>query len=537
VSLLGCGTWRGTRDDEVALRDEHGALTWGELDALVNRSTNSLLRRDTGRHRRAAVFAENSITTVIAYLTGILAGCSGVPINHHLRAEECAYILRDSDAAILFVGPENLEIGLEAAALAGGLTVIAWGVDGPGEFERWDDFVSDGSEEEPPDDVPPRPYLHYTSGTTGFPKGTETPPGVYPGSEAPTIRAHVEALVANARRDEGPWLTLGPLYHSGQIAGVKHSLLGGRPLIVRRRFEPESVLATIERYRVGGTLMVPTHFVRLLALPEEVRNRYDLSSMKRLSHVGAPCPPEIKRRIMDWWGPVVYEGYGATEQGVVSSITPDEWLAHPGSVGKVRDGLELHVIGDDGEELGPNQVGRLYFRDLSGFDVKFHNDTETTESVHLRPGVFTIGEVGYVDDDGYLYLTDRFSDLVISGGVNIYPAEAEQVMMELDGVADVACIGVPDEDLGEVLRALVVPADPDSPPSPDELIAQTQARLTKYKCPRTVELVADLGRTPLGKLNKPDLRKRYENGEVELLSATPATAAAGTAAVSATDRH
>jgi acyl-CoA synthetase (AMP-forming)/AMP-acid ligase II len=174
----------------------------------------------------------------------------------------------------------------------------------------------------------------------------------------------------------------------------------------------------------------------------------------------------------------------------------------------------LHVVDDEGNELGPNQVGRLYFRDLSGFDVEFHNDDEKTESVHLRPGVWTIGEVGYIDGEGYLYLTDRFSDMVISGGVNIYPAEAEQVIMDLPGVADVACIGVPDDDLGEVLRALVVPIDPDDPPSADELIAKTQEQLTKYKCPRSVEFVADLGRNPVGKLNKRELRARYQRGEV-----------------------
>jgi acyl-CoA synthetase (AMP-forming)/AMP-acid ligase II len=172
------------------------------------------------------------------------------------------------------------------------------------------------------------------------------------------------------------------------------------------------------------------------------------------------------------------------------------------------------VIGENDEELGPNEVGRLYFRDLSGFDVRFHNDDEKTASVHLRPGVFTIGEVGYVDEEGYLFLTDRFSDQVISGGVNIFPAEAELAMSGIPGVLDVACIGVPDADLGEVLKALVVPADPASPPRADELLALTQERLTKFKCPRSVEFVADLGRNPLGKLNKMELRDRYLRGEV-----------------------
>jgi long-chain acyl-CoA synthetase len=518
MSLVAVGTWRGTRDDEVALRDDSGAaLTWRELDALLNRAVNALLARDLGPDRRVAVFAENSATTIVAYLTEILAGCSGVPINYHLRAEECAYILKDSGAALMFVGPETVDAGVEAAAQAGGIPVVAWGVEGRDDVESWEDFVASGSDAEPPEDLKPLPYLHYTSGTTGFPKGTETPPNLYPGGELPTMREHMEALVEATPREDGAWLTMAPLYHSGQVSSVKRALAGGRSLVLYKRFDAETILGVIEQHRIGGVLMVPTHFVRLLALPQDVRDKYDVSSMRQLSHVGAPCPVDVKYQMMDWFGPVVYEGYGATEQGVVSSITPQEWLDHPGSVGKVREGLELHVIGEEGEELGPNQVGRLYFRDLSGFDVKFHNDDDKTASVHLRDDIWTIGEVGYVDDEGYLYLTDRFSDMVISGGVNIYPAEAEQVMMELEGVGDVACIGIADADLGEVLKGLVVPSDFDNPPDPQDLIAQTQERLSKYKCPRTVEFVTDLGRNPLGKLNKQQLRDRYERGDVELV--------------------
>ena len=515
MSLIGIKN-RRLAPEEIALRDETSEISWAQLDSLLNRSVNALLAMELGPDRRVAVYAENSLNTVVAYLTEILAGCSGVPINYHLRADECAYILKDSDAAVLFAGPENLESGLEAAALAGGVTVVAWGVERREGVITWEDFVGAGSDSEPPADLPPRPYLHYTSGTTGFPKGTETPPGLYPGDRAPTLREHIEALEAMPR-DSGPQLTVAPLYHSGQLASVKRAVAAGRPLVVIRRFDPEAVLATIERYGVGTVLMVPTHFSRLLALPEDVRARYDVSSIQRLAHVGAPCPTDVKYQMMDWFGPVVHEAYGATEQGTVSIISPEEWLAHPGSVGRVREGLELLVIGEDDEELGPNQVGRLYFRDLSGFDVKFHKDDEKTASVHLRPGVFTIGEVGYVDDDGYLFLTDRFSDQVISGGVNVFPAEAEQAMNTLPGVLDVACIGVPDPDLGEVLKALVIPTDFDSPPSAEELLAATQERLTKFKCPRSVEFVADLGRNPLGKVNKIDLRDRYLRGEVPLV--------------------
>jgi long-chain acyl-CoA synthetase len=521
MSLVGIGTWKGTRDSDVAVRDEYGsALTWAELDALLNRSVNALLGRDLGADRRIAVFAENSLNTVVAYLTEILAGCSGAPINYHLRAEECAYILRDSGASLMFVGPENVDVGLEAAQLAGGIPVVAWGADERSDVEHWKDFVAAGSDAEPPEDLRPQPYLHYTSGTTGFPKGTQTPPNLYPGGEAATLREHVEALVAATPHDQGPQLSIAPLYHSGQVFAIKISVLAGRDYVVLNRFDPEKTLRAIDDYKIGRVGMVPTHFVRLLSLPEEVRSRYDLSSLHDVTHTAAPCPVDVKRRMIEWFGPIINEGYGATEQGSVSRISSEEWLAHPGSVGKVRDGLELHVVDEDGNELGPNEVGRLYFRDMSGFDVSFHNDDEKTESVHLLPGVWTIGEVGYIDDEGYLFLTDRFSDMIISGGVNIFPAEAEQVIQELPGVADVACIGVPNDDLGEVLHALVVPADPDNPPGADELIAKTQERLSKFKCPRSVEFVVDLGRMPTGKLNKTDLKMRYERGEVPTLVAS-----------------
>jgi acyl-CoA synthetase (AMP-forming)/AMP-acid ligase II len=292
-------------------------------------------------------------------------------------------------------------------------------------------------------------------------------------------------------------------------------------MVVLNRFDAEKTLAAIERYRVAGVLMVPTHFVRLLKLPQEVRARYDVSSLKQLFHVGAPCPVDVKYQIIEWFGPIVYESYGATEQGTISSITSEEWLAHPGSVGKVREGLELFVISENGEELGTNQVGQLYVRDTSGFDVRFHNDDEKTESVHLRPGVFTIGEMGYLGDDGYLYLTDRFSDQVVTGGANIFPAEAEQVMIGLPGVLDVACVGFPDPDLGEVLKALVIPADMAAPPSPEELLAETRKHLSLFKCPRSVELVTTVLRTPLGKINKRDLRDRFLRGEIPRVELEP----------------
>jgi long-chain acyl-CoA synthetase len=528
MSLLGLGDWRAQRGHEPAvIFEDEPALSWGELDALLNRSVNALVDRDLGPDRRVGVFAHNHPNTIVAYLTGVLAGCSGVPINYQLRAEECAYILRDSGARLLFVGPENIEAGLEAARLAGGLPVIAWGAEGRSDVETWEDFLASASPQEPPDDRRPRRYLFYTSGTTGFPKGTTGPLLSMMGDDQPTSAAQVRAIVDSTPEDLDAWLVMAPLYHGAHLTVIKRVVLVGRTLVLYRRFDAERTLRAIQEFGVTDTVMLPAHFMRLLALPEDVRARYDLSSLRRVVTGAAPCPVEVKHRLLEWFGPVVVENYGATEVGAMATILSDEWLEHPGSVGKVREGLRLFVVDEDGNELGPNEVGRLYFEDLDGaVDLEYYNDEEKTRSGHLRPGVWSLGDVGYIDDEGYLFLTDRVADMVNSGGVKIYPAEAEQVIGDLPSVKDVACIGVPHEDLGDVLRALVVPVDPDNPPSEQELIAQTQARLSKFKCPRSVEFVADLGRMPTGKLNRGDLRRRYERGEVPVLASREAAARA-----------
>ena len=215
------------------------------------------------------------------------------------------------------------------------------------------------------------------------------------------------------------------------------------------RFDAETTLAAIERHRIESAVMVPTHFVRLLALPAAVRNRYDASSMRLVAHTGAKCPDDAKRTMIDWWGPIFVDAYGATEVGTTCSITSEDWLTHPGSVGRPVPPFEALVVDDDNRGVPPNTEGRLYFRDTTGRGVVYHNDPEKSRAAHLEPGVFTLGEIGYIDDDGFVYITDRFSDMVVSGGVNLYPAEAENVLIEHPGVADVACIGVPHREMGE----------------------------------------------------------------------------------------
>lgn len=489
---------------EMALADERGQMSWAELDDTLNRAGNAVLAA-VGTKRRAAVFAENAVETAIAHSACISVGLSSVPTSFHLTAGEVAYILEDSESAVLFVGPETAERGVEAAVKSGVDLVVGWRCPEIPGLVPWDRWLAEASPDAPPADMEPRPFLHYTSGTTGRPKGAETPPSMFPGGA--TMMEYVENL-RTRNFVLGPALLVSPMYHTGPLSSVR-ALGAGVSLVVLGRFDPEQTLEMIERYGIKSTVMVPTHFVRLLALPDKVRGRFDTSSLQMVAHTGAACPVAVKRRMIEWWGPVFIEAYGATESGTTNMITSPEWLEHPGSVGRTLPPFELLVIGDDGSPVSQGEVGTLYFRDATGRGIVYHNDAEKTAAAHLEPGVFTLGEMGYADADGYVYITDRVSDMVVSGGVNIYPAEAELILMDHAAVDDVACIGVPNEEMGEELKALVVPANPADPPAPDALLAFCRERLAHYKCPRTVEFVADLGRNSMGKVNKRVLRAPY----------------------------
>ncbi|MBP1823326.1 AMP-binding protein [Mycobacterium sp. OAE908] len=488
----------------MALADERQTLTWAQLDDVLNRAANALLDMDLGRDKRVAVYAENSAETVIAHLAAITVGVSTVPVNFHLTAAEVAYILRDSGAAALFVGPENAETGVKAATDVGVAAVIGWRCDAEPPLVRWDDWLGDAASTEPPSDMPPKPFLHYTSGTTGRPKATETPPQSFPGGTS--VAEHFDRLVSPAA--DGPALVVSPLYHTGTLGFVR--VLGtGTPLVVLGRFDAERTLWAIDTFGVATTMMVPTHFQRLLKLPTEIRNKYDTSTLQQVAHTGAACPVDVKRRMIEWLGPVLVEAYGATESGTTNAITSQEWLEHPGSVGKTLPPFELLVVDDDGRELGPKEVGQLYFRDTTGRGIVYANDPDKTRAAHLAPGVFTLGEMGYHDEDGYLYITDRVSDMVVSGGVNIYPAETELVLLEHPAVGDVAVIGVPNPEMGEELKALIVPSNLDDPPATEELDRYCRERLAGYKRPRSYDIVDDIGRNSMGKVNKRLLRAPY----------------------------
>lgn len=486
----------------VAVTDGVTEWSWPQLNSVLNRTVNWL----TGGapDGRVAVVAENSTHTALAHLAGTYAGRSVVPVNVALTADEIAYIL--SDAAVeLVLCSARAAAAVRAASPSA--TVVAWGA---GEFEgvqNFDQAIAGYPDTEPSPRIAPARPLYYTSGTTGRPRGVELPEQMFP--TGASIIDHVETFAASRLKPTGRHLVVGPLHHTGPIGGVR-GLVAGNPVVIAGKFDAEQALRLIEIHRIGHSVMVPTHFSRLLALPAAAREAYDVSSVNAIVHTGAPCPIGVKQAMIDWFGPVFVDAYGSTEAGTVTVIDSHEWLAHRGSVGKALPGKELTIRGLDGALCGVGEDGLVCVRSESGEGPSYRNDPEKTAKSYVAEGVFAIGEIGHLDADGYLYLTDRAADLVVSGGVNIYPAEAEAVLRAHPGVRDVAVIGIPHPDMGEQLCALVVPGDPA--PDPDELIDWCRDRLAHYKCPRIVEVVTDDLRNSMGKVNKRHLRDAYLAG-------------------------
>ncbi|MGV0813340.1 AMP-binding protein [Mycolicibacterium boenickei] len=477
----------------VALSDGTTSWTWRQLDERLNRSVNWLLAQQIPEGKRVAVMGANSVHVVLAHLATTYAGLSAVPVNYHLTADEVGYILRDAAVHTVLC---SVDVAATVRAADCDVQVVDWG-DLDAETAQYPDTG-------PPADIAPAKPLYYTSGTTGYPKGVELPDQMFPGGRS--MVEYVQCVVDSPIRTPGRQLVVAPMHHTGPMAGVR-GILAGQPLVILPKFDAEQVLAAIERERVEATMMVPTHFSRLLQLPDGVRNRYDVSSMRSIVHTGAPCPVEVKRAMIEWFGPILVEAYGSTEAGTVTLINSVEWLEHPGSVGRAMPGCELSIRTEDGELLPSGSTGLVCVQSSVGHRPRYHGDPEKTRRSYVADGVFALGEIGYLDDDGYLYLTDRASDMVVSGGVNVYPAESEAVLRRHPTVADVAVIGIPHEDLGEQLCALVVSTDPAVDPA--ELVAWTRERLAHYKCPNLIEIVDFDLRSAMGKLNKRLLRKRY----------------------------
>lgn len=498
-----------TAPERPALKTAAGVeMTYGELYAEVNRVCHGLA--DVAGIQPGDTVASvmgDTATMVALYLAAMQSGIYLVTINHHLSAQDIAYILGDSGAKAVVFSERAGDRVREALEIAGIDPQRAFSEEGTGPGPTWADLVEGQSTERPAD---PRQgsVMQYTSGTTGRPKGVKRP---LTGKHADEGAHIYEWLFREYRMEEAVdnWLVQSPMYHSANITVASGTLhLGGR-LVVMDGWAPELCLQFIERERITGTHMVPTQFKRLLQLPEEVRSKYDVSSLRCVIHGAAPCPVEVKKKMMDWFGPIIIEYYGSTEVGTTLAF-PEDWLRKPGTVGKPSSISELKILDDDGNELPPGEIGTIYMK--QGSDVfEYHNDPEKTKSA--RRGRFvTVGDLGYVDEDGFLFITGRKSELIISGGVNLYPAEIEGAIAEHEYVRDVGVIGKPDEDMGEIPIAFIELTE-DAPAREEALKAIEEflgRRLSRQQRPREIHVLDALPRDPNGKLYKRKLKAGFE---------------------------
>jgi acyl-CoA synthetase (AMP-forming)/AMP-acid ligase II len=498
------------RPDKPAILMGSGeAVSFLALDERSNRCAQLLRSRGLGHGDAIGIWMSNCAAYYDPCWAAQRSGLYYTPISTHLVPEEVEYIARDCAASVMFVSAEFAE---GVRALRERLPQVrAWfsvGGEIPG-CERYEAAVASMPALPLPDEREGQDML-YSSGTTGKPKGIRVPlSGRVPGDPDPMALGFATGFWGVSARDV--YLSPAPLYHSAPLRCTIAIQRLGATCVVMERFDPEQALALIERHRVTTSQWVPTMFVRMLKLPPEVRTRYDLSSHRIAVHAAAPCPIPVKRQMIEWWGPIVYEYYSATEANGATSIDSAEWLAHPGSVGKPL-GVAIHILDDEFRELPRGEAGAIYME--GGGRFEYHGDAEKTRSSYSPQGWSTVGDVGYLDADGYLYLTDRKSHMIISGGVNIYPQEAENLLVTHPAIADVAVIGVPHPEFGEEVKAVVELVDPSAagPELAEELIAFCHQHLSKLKCPRSVDFEAKLPRAENGKLYKRRLRDRYWQG-------------------------
>jgi fatty-acyl-CoA synthase len=482
--------------------------TFAELEDRSRRFARALRERGVAAGGHIAILMENNRPYFEVAWAAQRSALYYSAINSHLRPAEVQYILDDCGAVALISSEAMAAVVKELD-----LTRVPVRVSAVGElddFERYDDVLAT-SDASPIEEEREGREMLYSSGTTGRPKGVRKPlPGVPLGDPSAPGTMLAQGLLMTGADTSAVYLSPAPLYHAAPLVTSMGMHRLGNAVVVMERFDPAQCLRLIERHRITHAQFVPTMFVRMLQLPPEERRRYDVSSLRSVLHAAAPCPIPVKRQMIEWWGPIVNEYYSGTEDIGSTFITAPEWLEHPGSVGRPMD--ELHIVGDDGEELPPGESGLVYFKSDRPFE--YHNDPEKTASVVNDKGWRTLGDIGYVDEDGYLYLTDRQAHMIISGGVNIYPQEAENVLAAHPAVADVAVIGVPDAEMGERVLAVVQLLEPARADAELEaaLLAHCRDELATYKCPRSVDFVDELPRDDNGKLYKRVLRERYWQG-------------------------
>lgn len=497
-----------TRPDHPAMimAGSGQTVTFAEMDAYANRFAQLLRARGLKRGDHFAVLMENNVHYLQVVWGSQRAGTMMVPISTRLTAPEICYILKDAGAKFLLTSTRYAEAIEGIRDECADLPLLI--VDGEGEEDYEAALAAQPAE--PIADQAPGQYMLYSSGTTGRPKGVKPAPPEDDDVLATNPLMGLAVMGAGMPADGSMvYLSPAPLYHAAPIGWCTTAQRLGGTVVVMEKFDPEHALETIEKYKVTDSQWVPTHFVRMLKLDPEVRTRYDLSSHQRALHAAAPCPVPIKREMIEWWGPIINEYYAGSEGVGMTLIKAEDWLTHPGSVGKAIHGT-LHVCDAEGEEVPAGQDGLLYFE--NDLIPTYHNDPEKTREAMHPKGWMTLGDIGHVDEDGFLYLTDRKSHMIISGGVNIYPQEIENLLVTHDKVMDAAVIGAPCPDFGEKVVAVVQPIDMAE--AGDALEAELRdflaPSLSKIKMPKLFDFRAQLPREANGKLYKRELRDEYQ---------------------------
>lgn len=502
--------WAARNPGKIACHfpESGAALTYAALEARANRIAQWLIGLGLRPGDGFALLLENRPEFLELAFAARHAGLYYTPLSIHLRPREVAHVLRDSGAAMLVVSPALA--GLAAELVAEGAVAerrrFALGEGLPG----YEGFEAALREYPAPAPLPPRPVgreFLYSSGTTGLPKGIKRP--LLPPEDADKPEWDMTWKGRYGFDENTVYLSPAPLYHAAPHAYVRRTITEGGTAVVLARFDAEAALAAIERHRVTHSQWVPTMFVRMLALPEAVRRRHDLSSHRCAIHAAAPCPVAVKRAMIAWWGPILHEYYAGSESVGTTMISSEEWLRRPGSVGRPVNGVKVHICDEAGRELPPGETGQIRFEGAPRF--AYHNDPAKTAAAYDARGWATLGDLGRVDAEGWLYLSDRRADLILSGGVNLYPQEIEDALLTHPAVAEVAVVGIPHPEFGEQVHAVVVPRP--GAPEPAALRAALEAlcreRLAGPKRPRSWEFVPELPRSEAGKLLRRVLKERY----------------------------
>ena len=505
------GHWAEIKGDAPALihAGTGEIVTFNELNDRSNQIAQLLYARGMRPGDHIALLMENHLEYLAIAWAAFRSGLYITCINRYLTPEEAAYIVSDSGSQVLITSGAITDPDVLGPLIphCPHRFLAQAGADLPTGWEAFESLV-DAATPEPLTEEPAGDSMLYSSGTTGRPKGIKRP---LPGRSVKDGIPGLTLVNPYGFDDTTIYLSPAPLYHAAPFGFCMRILALGGTVVMMDRFDPEQSLQNIERFAITHSQWVPTMFVRMLKLPEDARDRYDLSSHRCAIHAAAPCPVEIKKQMMDWWGPIIWEYYAGTERNGSTGIGPDEWLAHPGSVGKARSGV-IHICDEEGNVLPTGEPGLIYFEQPAR-PFEYHNAPDkTAESGHpVHDNWTALGDVGYLDADGYLYLTDRKAFMIISGGVNIYPREIEDALILHDKVADVAVFGVPNDEFGEEVKAIVqpIPGVDGDQSFVDELLQFAREQLAAYKLPRSIEFMEELPRLPTGKLYKRVLRERY----------------------------